>query len=215
MAAEEGAEEQVADSVLVSALVSLPSWWGLVEIDVDTCWMDRDQVSAVLEPDDLCAGEPGAGVRKQHHRLEVKLPGTADEVLSRMAFFPLKAPYLTEGLTQQNVVEVGRPAEVTLVGSRLWKNPRVRLGHQWADSVEVLPDMQGLVAHFACVEPEPGTAGIDSRPEPGSGPTTGSNRPVRIWTSEGTTSTLSVLVRPFSHRGEELLPEDRPCWEAG
>jgi len=216
LASEDAEETQVADSVLVSALVSLPSWWGLVEIDIDTCWMDRSRVADILKPEDLC--EPptaGSGVRKQHHRLEVKLPGTADEVLSRMAFFPLKAPYLTEGLTQQNVVEVGRPAEVTLVGSRLWKNPRVRLGHQWADGVEVLPDMQGLIARFSCIEPDPGTPGVDVRPDTASGPIPGTNRPVRIWTSEGTTSTLSVVVRPFQQRGDASLPVDRPCWEKG
>ncbi|MEO1190614.1 MAG: hypothetical protein AAFY02_02585 [Pseudomonadota bacterium] len=214
-------EAQVADSLLVSALVSLPSWWGRVRIDVESCWMSRDEVGSILEAQDLCSPETlvkgSVGVRKQDHHLYVKLPGTADEVLSRMAFFPLKSPYLTEGQGQPNVVEVGRPGRVTLLGARLWKNPRVRLGHQWADSVEVLPDMRGLVAYFSCIEPDPGTAGFDQSPPGGAGglaPST--NRPVRIWTSEGTTSTLSVLARPFQPRGknggEGVLP-DLTCWE--
>ncbi len=216
MGAEIGDDAQVDDSVLVSALVSLPSWWGRAQIEVQTCWMQRNEVATILRAQDLCSdvgenGEP-IGTATQHHVMHVKLPGTAEEVLSRMAFFPLKAPYLTEGRGQPNVVEVGRPGEVTLVGSRLWKNPRVRLGHQWADSVEVLPDMRGLIAHFACVEPEPGLAG-QGRDPGASGDFLGSNRPVRIWTSEGTTSTLSVIVRPFASRNPGDAAKDPPCWE--
>ncbi len=212
-ASEGGQKAQVDDSVLVSALVSLPSWWGRVRIDVDTCWMEREEVSTILEAEDLCAAPTSKGVRKQQHVLYVKLPGTADEVLSRMAFFPLKAPYLTDDMAQTNVVEVGRKGVVTLVGSRLWKNPRVRLGHQWASSVEVLPNMRGLVARFDCIEPDPGTTGVIAPRDDEARNTPQRNRPVRIWTSEGTTTPLSVIVRSFQPRDGEAGGKDLPCWE--
>ncbi len=215
MADEIGNDAQVDDSVLVSALVSLPSWWGRAQIEVETCWMERNEVSDMLQVEDLCSStdEEGQsiGISKQDHIMHVKLPGTAEEVLSRMAFFPLKTPYLTEGRGQANVVEVGRPGHVTLVGSRLWKNPRVRMGHQWADSVEVLPDMRGLIARFACIEPEPGLAAIEVGNGSGNRLRSAGNRPVRIWTSEGTTSTVSVIVRPFNSRHKNVAL-DPPCW---
>ncbi len=213
-ATESGQEAQVDDSVLVSALVSLPSWWGRVRVDVDTCWMEREQVSGILESEDLCETPTADGVRKQQHVLYVKLPGTADEVLSRMAFFPLKAPYLNDDMAQTNVVEVGREGVVTLVGSRLWKNPRVRLGHQWASSVEVLPNMRGLVARFDCIEPDPGTTGVTGAQAGQQAGAPQRNRPVRIWTSEGTTTPLSVIVRSFQPRDAQTGGEDRPCWVA-
>ncbi len=216
MADEIGGDAQVDDSVLVSALVSLPSWWGRAQIEIQTCWMERNEVSTILKVEDLCGSRTPEGetigIATQHHIMHVKLPGTAEEVLSRMAFFPLKAPYLTEGRGQANVVEVGRPGHVTLVGSRLWKNPRVRLGHQWADSVEVLPDMRGLIARFKCVEPEPGLAATTASSDLAGRIRSSGNRPVRIWTSEGTTSTLSVIVRPFAPRDSGDPGKDPPCW---
>lgn len=218
MADEIGHDAQVDDSVLVSALVSLPSWWGRAQIEVETCWMERNEVSAILQVEDLCTSQDeegqAIGISKQDHIMHVKLPGTAEEVLSRMAFFPLKTPYLTEGRGRANVLEVGRAGHVTLVGSRLWKNPRVRMGHQWADSVEVLPDMRGLIARFSCVEPEPGLAAIEVGNGSGNLLRSGGNRPVRIWTSEGTTSTVSVIVRPFNSRHKDVAM-DPPCWVEG
>ena len=70
-----------------------------------------------------------------------------------MGFYILRTPYLN--MTGQSIypVEAGREAQIQLTGSRLWKNPRVRLGNQWHDRIEVLPDMQGVIATFKCIDP--------------------------------------------------------------
>ena len=56
----------------------------------------------------------------------------------------------------ETIESQSRPADrqgSAWLAGRLWKNPRVRLGSQWHDRIEVLPNMQGLIATFDCVEP--------------------------------------------------------------
>lgn len=47
-----------------------------------------------------------------------------------------------------DVVQEGKPASLMILGLNLWRNPEVYLGGQRANSVEILPDMQGVRAQF-------------------------------------------------------------------
>ncbi|MEO1190617.1 MAG: hypothetical protein AAFY02_02600 [Pseudomonadota bacterium] len=200
-------ESHVPDNVLVSALVSVPSWWGYLRLKVETCWMDADDLHTIAGVDDLCADRGRRAF--QSHDLFLKIPGTAKEVLSRLTFFPLKAPYLALQQGESNVVQVGRPGTVTLAGERLWKNPKVKLGQQWADSVEVLPDMRGIIAHFKCVLPDSSRAISERSRGDFRLP---SERSIAVWTSEGRTSNDKVRVWDFADRGTRWGKEDLPCW---
>ncbi len=124
------------------------------------------------------------------------------------------------------IAQSGRQAEIRLMGKRMWKNPRVRLGNQWHDEVEALPDMKGSIAKFYCVaqlndarydsvewrsekrmdiEPKNKPAafkdeqkggGQNNRQGSGQNPPP-EQRLTRVWTSEGATGFVSVEVRAF------------------
>jgi hypothetical protein len=118
-------------------------------------------------------------------------------------------------------VEVGRAASILIRGGRLWRSPIVRLGTQKADKVEVLPDMQGVIAQFECVYPAPGTGGtvpsrsqsaVSSPPEATnypSGPSPETTGELQVFTSEGPTIPIRVVRKPFTVRSGGA---DDPCW---
>jgi hypothetical protein len=87
------------------------------------------------------------------------------------------------------------------------------MGHQQADKIYVLPDMNGIIAEFSCVEPVPGEKGLF---EPtGAGPPWPATM-VHVWTSEGRTADpLRVYLRPFVARGRgqgEDAADLGPCF---
>jgi hypothetical protein len=49
-------------------------------------------------------------------------------------------------------VRAGRPTKLLIPGSRLWRSATVTLGAQRADRLVVLPNMDGIIAEFDCVE---------------------------------------------------------------
>lgn len=72
--------------------------------------------------------------------------------------------------------------------------------------------MKGIIAHFECVYPSPGTQGSSTPPLGSPVPTDPSDTQTRavIWTSEGKTALLYVSLKPFVQRaGEETV---QPCW---
>jgi hypothetical protein len=146
--------EQRPDHVTMNAVVSVPSWWKNVHLNVVTCWLDSTNLVEKFDPDKLCNG---SNVDRQ---FEVALPGNASEVMTKLRFEVLTFPYLLGPQRQpQNVLEVGREGSLIILGGRLWRSPKVLMGNQIADRIEVLPDMKGIVAHFNCVRPYPGTPG--------------------------------------------------------
>jgi hypothetical protein len=145
----DGRTRHIAMSLPLSAIVSVPSWWGALQIEVTTCWIRPSKIRDQMEPDSLCKNVKGA----ETQTIDLPLPGGAQDVLQKLGFYIVRTPYLDSGQGTIGLFEAGRKAEILLTGARLWKNPRVRLGGQWHDSIEVLPDMQGLIATFECVAP--------------------------------------------------------------
>jgi hypothetical protein len=72
------------------------------------------------------------------------------------------------------VLAACQPATIVIPGIRLWRSTRVTLGSQRADRIEVLPNMEGIIAYFDEV----------LLPRVDTGRSEG-NVPLRVWTSEG------------------------------
>jgi hypothetical protein len=217
-----GRVEQAPDHVSMSAIVSVPSWWKRVKLTVATCWLEPISPLETVDPNRLCPRKP------QDFNVELALPGDASDVMTKLRFEVLTFPYLLGPQHQpEGVLEVGREASLTILGGRLWRSPKVIMGNQLADRIEVLPDMQGIVAHFDCIDPYPGTSG-DLPPEglaaqpaagdqqaPTPAPTAGAKPSALpqqlaiVWTSEGRTAPRPVQFAPYRQRVGEAVD---PCW---
>ena len=104
-------------------------------------------------------GESGNSTWDEH---DIQLPGHELNISHKLRIEVVDEPNL-QGIglnslpdgsipNSQLGVMAGRSANIVLLGDRLWRNPRVFLGAQRADLVQVLPDMTGLVANFRCIE---------------------------------------------------------------
>jgi hypothetical protein len=236
-----GRFEQAADHVNVGAIVSAPSWWKSADLSVASCWLNPRDLVKESDPYKLCQDRSvgQSDVKDVKYKFEVALPGNAAEIMTKLRFDVLTFPYLSGQRQYQNVLEVGREGALVILGGRLWRSPRVIMGNQIADRIEVLPDMDGIVAHFDCIHPYPGTPGVAWRDETsssGSGADkagspsdgklkeqangvaesrsneTSQSAPLRavVWTSEGRTSYLNVELKPYRQRAGEKVED--PCW---
>ncbi|MCK4762591.1 MAG: hypothetical protein KAW12_10380 [Candidatus Aminicenantes bacterium] len=62
-------------------------------------------------------------------------------------------PYIIPGRGSSTILlEAERTEYVLIKGKRLWRNPEVFIGSQKANNIEILPDMQGLLATFDKVQ---------------------------------------------------------------
>jgi hypothetical protein len=190
----------------LAAVLSIPSWWSEAQFVVSACWLAPDALAASLRGDEgrimannlarLCDDRPG------HFQREflVRLPRRVDEIVDRFNFDFIKAPYFNSAVHgidgQPLALDVGRQGALALSGTRLWRGTVVVLGGQVADRIVVLPDMEGVIAEFDCVRPNPVGNG-DSR-----------SASVQVWTAEGVTASLPVRMNPF--RGEKPCYEEKP-----
>ncbi|WP_420335437.1 hypothetical protein [Roseibium sp.] len=154
----------VAQSVPLSAIVSLPSWWPGVRIVTETCWL-RPKLMRAESGRSLCPAKRSTVVPEK--QLEsgrrdasqvLPLPYNVEDVLPKLGFFLIRYPYIDSFEPSDITLESGREVKLRLTGKRLWKNPMVRIGEQWQTKVEVLPDMRGVVATFKCLAPLSQTA---------------------------------------------------------
>lgn len=237
----------------LSAVISLPSWWKRVDFDVRACWVQPQQVnSPAVDFTTLCKGEATAeggvaapedimlSMRQFRRHFEIKLPRRVEEITSRFNFDFIRAPYYYREFDQYVrrypqilSLEAGRAGKLVLQGERLWRGTVVTVNNQSADSIVVLPDMKGVVAHFDCVHPPDGAfhfvafeesiaraarerdAPVAQQADAGSGPPQGApgsapSAPLFIWTSEGGTTDKEVTIHPFVQRWQN----EKPCWLA-
>ncbi|MDJ0684550.1 MAG: hypothetical protein QNJ84_07610 [Alphaproteobacteria bacterium] len=195
----------------LSAIVSVPSWWGAVDVEARACWADAETLQESIEEEgaarlftELCGEKDDATFNQEFH---LKLPRRAVEIASRFHLDVIKTPYFDWGWQNDLQastdaaleLESGRRGSLVLVGERLWRGTVVSLAGQTATRVEVLPDMRGIVAYFQCVEPLVG------------GRTQIPSAPLRVWTAEGRTNAVMVNVHPWRSRGSD----DQPCYAAG
>jgi hypothetical protein len=194
---------QVPGAYPLSAIISVPSWWRLLKLEVRTQWLEPHEwwfESERPAADLLASGNMDCDPPACQFQY-VRLPGSVKEIKEKLRYEVRKEPYIDFETTPKNqLLEIGRAGQIALQGARLWRSPIVRMGHQQADRIFVLPDMRGIIAEFSCVQPPPGELGQAGDPrgaqgEPG--PT-----PVHVWTSEGRTADpfMGVWLRPFVTR---------------
>jgi hypothetical protein len=136
---------QVSDHYSLSAVISIPSWWNEIEVKIDKCWLKTSEFSA--SDSSLCKNDSSSPPSPS---FTIRVPGNTDDIHQKLGFEVLKTPYLSS-TTQQQIFEVGREAKVLLEGVRLWRSTVVMLDNQKADSIEVLPDMDAVLAKFTCL----------------------------------------------------------------
>jgi hypothetical protein len=89
---------------------------------------------------------------------------------------------------------VGVRGALLLEGARLWRSTEVTAGAQHADKITVLPNMEGILAEFDCVQPPNGIRHLRLNEE-----IAGKELKqivtydwVKVWTSEGATEGIPV-----------------------
>lgn len=214
-------ETHRAVSHRVSAVISVPSWWTQVGLTVRQCWGRRSRVSDELITDPYAARVQCDGAR---HRsglspagivdYAIDLPATPQRITEVFDFEVIKVPYIDVDPSRlMPSVEAGRSGEIIIEGGRLWRGTMVTLGQQRADTIQVLPDMKGVVATFNCVHPPPGYRHYTdlAATSAGGGRSDPANRPlsanVTVWTAQGKAIT-QAQIHPFRQR----LEAERPCW---
>jgi hypothetical protein len=172
----------------MAAVISVPGWWRSVTMDVETCWISRNDLRSDFDSDgsktlkDLCTGK----TRATYSPPVVRLPGTIADISRKLGFEVVQEPYLDRNQATQ-MLQVGQRGEILLTGGRLWRSTEVTLGAQLADRITVLPNMEGIIATFDCVRSQSSWIGA-----PGA-----VNVPVVVWTSEGmapVTDGIQILV---------------------
>jgi hypothetical protein len=200
-AAAEPRFEQHASHHSLSAIVSAPSWWTRVEMQILVYWFDAESGQCTHEdgtPFKPCPPKVGwAEVGKRVQKLNVRLPGDTRILGERIARLlrkigratdDVKAPAIAKEAMVMTPVEVGREAEIIIPGQYLWRSPVVTLGSQRAKRIEILPNMNGIVAYFdPIVEP----AGWD-------GKAAYDKAPLTVWTSQKQPDSVvgRVLIYP-------------------
>ncbi|KXJ04475.1 hypothetical protein AC249_AIPGENE17189, partial [Exaiptasia diaphana] len=165
----------------LAAVVSVPAWWSRVEVQVTTCWVTENAVPlnggdharralpAVSAPEEPV--EPQI-LFDSSASYPIRLAGNIEAVTT--ALIPSRRQPSASIITGGRM-EVGRSGRLVLVGSELWRNPTIMLGAQKADDVQILPDMQGVIASFDSV----------LRPAAWTRSQRVGREDVWLWTSEG------------------------------
>ena len=165
---------QTTQQYTLAAVVSVPSWWHRVLLTYRTCWVDPRHLKLAAWSDLVectAVGKPRSGT--------IDLPGKIDDISRKLGFWVLNAPNLDD----ETVVTLtaGRKESVVIRGTRLWRSTAVTLGGQKADKIEVLPNMNGIIATFNCLQAQEETISLHD---------------LEVWTSEGKTPSKSVTVYP-------------------
>lgn len=190
----------------VNTLLSVPSWYQTLKLTVNSCWIRARDIGKTYDSDsykdqetpDFCIADSGY-IQKDY---TIQLPHDIKDISHKLRFYVVDAPNLTgvsvdfEQSSNQNYAAVmeGKEASIILIGERLWRNPYVYLGAQKASSVNVLPDMTGLIARFDCVErPTYANTTKEHLDRTGTPPNF-----IRIWTSENKTNKRPVTMVPYN-----------------
>lgn len=149
----------------LSALVSLPSAWPHVKIIVETSWLKEDDT------------EHNPKSYSYHVSLPVDVDNMTDAVCTRgygkVGSKPLV--FLTEMDDIQ--LKAGEPAQILIPGRNLWRSTVVTIGSQPSNHITVLPNMEGIIAHFGKID----VASLEDK-------AVAEAMKLRVWTSEGMAS---------------------------
>jgi hypothetical protein len=194
---------QIDGQYALTAVISVPSWWRSVELDIETCWIPRSEVSDFARSTGNANLFCKRGTTKSDWTI-VRLPGAIPELSRKLGFEVIEEPYITDNSPQR--LEVGKSGDLLLTGGRLWRSTSVTLGSQTASRIIVLPNMDGIIATFPCVKPQGvPTAGEDDQ-APGR---RAAKMSARVWTSEGVTERTPVyLLWPENGAPEPTCKDD-------
>lgn len=124
-------------SVQVSVIV--PAWKRSLRLPYTTSWVDQN----------------GAQSDKKSGYIDLEFPGDDRAITTALLTRTgtVRAPILETQVIGQLErptfrLQAGKPADILIRGQNLWRNPKVFVGGQPANLVTVLPDMNGLSAHF-------------------------------------------------------------------
>jgi hypothetical protein len=169
----------------VSALISVPSWWRSLSISTITSWRDsngKDHQISEVSPVRI-------EIPSDYEAFEATLLGLQGPELDGSALDPIR-------LVAGNV-----PQKILIPGRRLWRSTEVTLGDQPADSIEVLPNMKGIIAKFKQISDSSTPDEQAYRCDKHKGRRDVEvKRTVRVWTSQGAVTlpqpaTIYVLNR--------------------
>lgn len=155
---------QVAHQFPLAAVVSVPGWWPSATFDIRTCWLAENHADERSPATRVCVGAGAVAT--------VPLP--ADPSHLTAVLFPRTRRPQPE-LASQPKLAIDDKARFVISGKNIWRNPVVLLGGQPATTVEILPDMKGLLVTIEKVLQPPGWQPSDQ---------TGLEE-IWVWTSEG------------------------------
>jgi hypothetical protein len=165
---------------VLTAHVSVPAWWRRAAISWETCWIEPEQSHRGMED---CKHDKESG------EFEISLPTRYDLISNVLLDARQRPPLVNELEIPQTNLMACQPARLQIAGQRLWRSAIVTLGGQKADLIQVMPDMEGILAQFDEVQPPRSVARIAKG---ASAPTSDSKNekgvlavPLSIWTSEG------------------------------
>ena len=193
---DEKRSRHVPTHVALSALVSLPTAWPEVTITMKTRWIDED-------------GKTPKGFPPRTNQYQVQLPVDYEKLTfaaarANQSAFGV-APQVFESRLDDIKLHVGRCADILIPGRNLWRSAIVTVGAQRSESIIVLPDMQGIIAHFDPIRTPPAFKSGETKAN------------VRVWTSSGTvelTKPATFYDRTSAHNAQAQArenPEEGGC----
>ncbi len=148
----------------LSAVISVPSWWTTIGLEIDTCWIDQAELPDLEKTMARGLGKPGSSARNYvldlcdigadggGHAVDidylVRLPGSAEELPRKFGYEIERVPAISEGGVLAEFYVGQKNASLIIQGQELWRSTVVTMGHQKADNIEVLPNMKGIIATF-------------------------------------------------------------------
>lgn len=195
----------------LSAVISVPNWWTSLNLNINSCWVEQSGISQMARGNDVSGGNMGypyldnichsRTVESSYHNdinYIVRLPGSPAELPRKFGYDIERVPAIREHRYQEPLADfyIGQEdASLIIKGDELWRSTVVTMGNQKADTIEVLPNMKGIVAKFKKVEipnkklsPQLGGRAQDKPCVVRSN--------VIVWTSEGKTKPLFVRIHP-------------------
>ena len=188
---------QTATRQSFAVSIVVPAWWDHLYITNQQWWLNS-------------GGKPKYKFWSQiktNEMQEVWLPRDMEALTSALQRQSSPRPSPTIAVAEQALRAATNGDQTLLVrGRELWRNPAVIVGSTPADTVDLLPDMRGVIAHFKSM---PTTYGpqADLRVVTSFGVDT-LEKSVRIISPDKTTpvKTLAKLITPFaSHQGPPLI----------
>lgn len=149
---EEAGFSHIAIQNGLTAVVAVPAWWQNLDLSVKASWRENGNLKS------------RSAAEFQSATTTVAVPGNILAITDLLR--KSQRPQVLES-TQFEFVR-DKPAQVLIHGSNLWRGTRVTVGSQSTTDIEVLSDMEGIIAKFGPIT------------EP-----LGNDIPLRVWTSEG------------------------------